>query len=131
MWALRWFKKKDGKFFAYYLMHDYAFGAVTLGANTPALEARMVVFGHAIAEALASDVDEVLVVGHSSGVHLGVSVLADLIHAGRVPSGWPALAFLSLGQVVPMVSFLKNAHRLRADVGRCDRTRGWLRLCAL
>lgn len=116
VWALRWFKKKDGKFFAYYLMHDYAFGAATLGANTPALEARMVVFGDAIAEALASDVDEVLVVGHSSGAHLGVSVLADLIRAGRVPSGGPALAFLSLGQVVPMVSFLKNAHRLRADL---------------
>ena len=76
----------------------------------------MVVFGDAIAEALASDVDEVLVVGHSSGAHLGVSVLADLIRAGRVPSGGPALAFLSLGQVVPMVSFLKNAHRLRADL---------------
>ena len=115
-WLLRWFKAKDGKVFAYYLMHDYAFGAATLGEYTPALEARMVEFGEAIAEALASDADEVLVVGHSSGAHLGVSVLADLIRAGRVPKDGPALAFLSLGQVVPMVSFLKNAHRLRADL---------------
>ena len=115
-WLLRWFKAKDGKVFAYYLMHDYAFGAATLGEYTPALEARMVEFGEAIVEALASDADEVLVVGHSSGAHLGVSVLADLIRAGRVPKDGPALAFLSLGQVVPMVSFLKNAHRLRADL---------------
>lgn len=113
---LRWFKAKDGKFFAYYLMHDYAYGAATRGANTPALEARMAEFGDAIAEALADDVDEVLVVGHSSGAHLGVSVLADLIRAGKVPKNGPALGFLSLGQVVPMVSFLENAHRLRGDL---------------
>jgi hypothetical protein len=116
-WALlKWFKRKDGKFFAYYLMHDYAYGASTRGANTPQLEARMAEFGDAIAQALAGDVDEVLVVGHSSGAHLGVSVLADLIRTGRVPADGPALGFLSLGQVVPMVSFLPDAQRLRADL---------------
>ena len=114
--VLKWFKKKDGKFFAYYLMHDYAYGAATKGANPPELEMRMSAFGDAIANALGSDVDEVLVVGHSSGAHLGVSVLADLIRAGRVAADGPALSFLSLGQVVPMVSFLPNAHRLRADL---------------
>jgi len=113
---LRWFKKKDGKFFAYYLMHDYAYAAATGGANPPELEARMARFADDIAAALNEDVDEVLVVGHSSGAHLGVSVLADLIRAGRVPAGGAALGFLSLGQVVPMVSFLPKAHRLRADL---------------
>ena len=113
---LRWFKKKDGKFFAYYLMHDYAYSAATRGANPPELEERMARFGDDIAAALAEDVDEVLVVGHSSGAHLGVSVLADLIRAGRVPEDGPALGFLSLGQVVPMVSFLSEATRLRADL---------------
>ena len=114
--VLRWFKKHDGKLFAYYLMHDYAFGAATRGANPPALETRMTEFGDAIAQALRSDVDEVLVVGHSSGAHLGVSILADLIRAGRGPADGPALAFMTLGQVVPMVSFLRDAHRLRADL---------------
>ncbi len=113
---LRWFKKKDNKFFAYYLMHDYAYSAQTGGANTPELEARMARFADDIAGALAQEVDEVLVVGHSSGAHLGVSVLADLIRAGRVPKDGPALGFLTLGQVVPMVSFLPNAQRLRADL---------------
>lgn len=113
---LRWFKAKDGKFFAYYLMQDYAFSAASRGANPPELEARMDRFADTIALALSEDVDEVLVVGHSSGAHLGVSILADLIRAGRVPSAGPALAFLSLGQVVPMVSFLPEAHRLRADL---------------
>lgn len=114
--VLEWFRKKDGKFFAYYLMHDYAYSARSKGANPPELEARMGEFADAIAEALQGDFDEVLVVGHSSGAHLGVSILADLIRAGRVPEGGPRLGFLSLGQVVPMVSFLPEAWRLRADL---------------
>ena len=113
---LHWFRRIDNKIFAYYLMHDYAYSAQFRGANPPELEARMAEFGDAIAAALAEEVDEVLVVGHSSGVHLAVSVLADLIRAGRVRGGGPALSFLSLGQVVPMVSFLPEAHRLRADL---------------
>ena len=113
--VLRWFKAKDGRFFAYYLMHDYAYSAQSGGANPPALEGRMAQFGDIIAAALTETYDEVLVVGHSSGAHLAVSILADLIRAGRVPTG-PALGFLSLGQVVPMMSFLPRAHRLRADL---------------
>ncbi|MCF3594110.1 hypothetical protein LZG00_08865 [Rhodobacteraceae bacterium LMO-12] len=114
--VLRWFRVKDGKFFAYYLMHDYAYSAQSKGANPPELEARMTEFGERIAEALGQGYDEVLVVGHSSGAHLAVSVLADLIQAGKVTEGGPVLSFLSLGQVVPMVSFLPQAQRLRADL---------------
>ena len=114
--VLMWFRSKDNKIYAYYLMHDYAYSAQSKGANTPELEARMAEFGDQIAEALQSDVDEVLVVGHSSGAHLGVSILADLIRAGRVPADGPKLGFLSLGQVVPMISFLPEAHRLRGDL---------------
>lgn len=113
---LQWFKRKDGKFFAYYLMHDYAYSAHFNGANPPELEARMNVFRATIAAALRDDIDEVLVVGHSSGAHLAVSILADLIRAGDMPEGGPSLGFLSLGQVVPMVSFLPKADRLRADL---------------
>jgi hypothetical protein len=117
VWAvLRWFKRRDGKFYAHYLMHDYAYSARHRGAAPPALEARMAEFGDAVAAALRQQVDEVLVIGHSSGAHLAVSVLADLIRAGRLPAEGPALSLLTLGQVVPMVSFLPGAHRLRADL---------------
>ncbi|MCA1284464.1 hypothetical protein [Salipiger bermudensis] len=116
VWLLRWFKARDGKLFAYYLMHDYAYSAQHRGANPPELEARMASFADAIADALSDDVDEVLVVGHSSGAHLAVSILSDLFRDGRVPDHGPRLAFLSLGQVVPMVSFLRDAWRLRADL---------------
>ncbi|MFV0490334.1 MAG: hypothetical protein ACK5M4_00760 [Pseudorhodobacter sp.] len=109
------FRRHDRRFFAYYLMHDYAFSAQKNGANPPELEARMRAFGRYITEALEGDFDEVLVVGHSSGAHLGVSILADLIRAG-LPRKTPPLSFLSLGQVVPMLSFLPRADRLRADL---------------
>jgi hypothetical protein len=114
--GLRFWKAQDKRFFAYYLMHDYAFSCRWGGANPPALEARLAEFADRIAAALAEDHDEVLVVGHSSGAHLAVSVLADLIRARRVRSKGPALGFLSLGQVVPMLSFLPRADRLRADL---------------
>lgn len=113
---MHWFKKMDGKFFAYYLMHDYAYSAASIGANSPELEVRMADFTALIGAALLDDnLDEVLVVGHSSGAHVAVSVLSDLIRGG-LPENHPKLGFLSLGQVVPMVSFLPAARRLRGDL---------------
>ena len=112
---LRTFRAQDNRLYAYYLMHDYAFTARHNGANPPELEARMATFRATIAAALTEDLDEVLVVGHSSGAHLAVSILADLIRQD-LPATRPALGFLSLGQVVPMISFLPKANRLRADL---------------
>lgn len=115
-WAgLHLWRRIDGRIFAYYLMHDYAFTAQSGGAYPPALEARLAQFSDRIAQVLADGWDEVLVVGHSSGAYLGISVLADLIRSGRVARGG-RLAYLSLGHVVPMASFLPRANRLRADL---------------
>lgn len=112
---LRLFRRYDHKVFAYYLMHDYAYSAQARGANPPELEARMNQFRATIRNAMHGQYDEVLVVGHSSGAHLAVSILADMIRAG-LPDQQPALGFLSLGHVVPMVSYLPRADRLRADL---------------
>ena len=119
---LKRFRALDHRLFAHYLMHDYAFTAGAKGANPPALEARMTEFAVTIKAALAGGCNEVLVVGHSSGAHLAISILADMIRDG-LPEPRPALGFLSLGQVVPMVSFLPEARRLRGDLYRlsaCD-----------
>ena len=117
---LRWFKRHDDRIFAYYLMHDYAFTAQRRGAYPPELEVRIAAFTAVVAEAAKGGCDEVLVVGHSSGAHVVVSVLADILRSGTtaVPIG-----FLSLGHVVPMVSFLPDAQRLRSDLhflSACD-----------
>lgn len=115
VWAvLKGFQRIDGRVFAHYLMHDFAYVAAAGGAYAPALEARLADFGRRMRAALDEGADEVLVVGHSSGAHLGVSVLADLLRAGVPPEG--VLSFLSLGQAVPMASFLPRAGRLRADL---------------
>ena len=113
---LRWFKAHDGRFFAYYLMHDFAFSAAGRGAYADVLETRLAEFRQRISEALSEELDEVLLVGHSSGAHLGVSVLADMVRHGEYGAKRPALSFLSLGHVVPMVSFLPEADRLRGDL---------------
>ncbi|MFP1645580.1 hypothetical protein [Pontitalea aquivivens] len=126
---LRWFRARDGHLFAYYLMHDYAFTARDRGATPPALHARLDQFATDIETALHAPWDEVLIVGHSSGAHLAIPVLARLIRENRLPPSAlskypggagaeppPVLSFLSLGQVVPMVSFLPRAQALRADL---------------
>jgi hypothetical protein len=114
IWGLlRLFRRLDRVFLADYLMQDYAYAAQAGGAYPPELNARLDVFAGRIAGALETDVDEVLVVGHSSGAYLAVSVLARLDRAGLLD---PKLAFLSLGHVVPMVSLLPRADALRGDL---------------
>ncbi len=113
---LRWFRKIDNRLFAYYLMHDYAYSAQLRGEMPDKLLHRLEEFADLIQAALKTDVDEVLVVGHSSGAYLGVSVLADVLRRQASDLRRPALSFLTLGQVVPMVSFLPKAQKLRSDL---------------
>ncbi len=113
---MHWFRKIDNRLFAYYLMHDYAHSARLMGAYSPDLNARLTQFAGLVAQAMDAEVDEVLVVGHSSGAHLGVSVLAEVLRRRGAPARGPALSFLTLGQVVPMVSFLPRAQAVRADL---------------
>lgn len=117
VWGGLWlFRRYDRRIFAWYLMHDYAFTTIDAGAYPAALEARIAAFRARIAADLAGEWDEVLVVGHSSGAHLAISILADLIRREPVFPDGPALSLLTLGQVVPMVSFLPGAARLREDL---------------
>ncbi len=115
---LQGFRKVDGKFFVHYLLLDFAFTAKHRGRNPPELDQRLDEFATLIGAALQEpDLDEVLVVGHSSGVHLGVSMLAKLIRAGHADGPRRArLAFLSLGHAVPMQSYLPQAQELRKDL---------------
>jgi hypothetical protein len=116
-WAVLAFaRSQDHRLFAYYLMQDYAFTANLHGAYPPALEDRLALFTDRLSDAMSQDWDEVLVVGHSSGAYLAVSILADLIRRRGVAPGGPALSLMTLGHVIPMASFLPRAQRLRADL---------------
>ncbi|MGB3148090.1 MAG: hypothetical protein WBA91_10095 [Paracoccaceae bacterium] len=120
LWGVLWlFRKGDGRLFAWYLIHDYAFTASCGGAYPPPLAERLQQFAAQIGAALDGAYDEVLVVGHSTGAHLAISALATLCRDrggadGRV--GGPTLSLLTLGHVVPMVSYLPKADQLRADL---------------
>lgn len=116
IYLLRWFHARDNKIYAYYLMHDFAHAAQHWGAYADDLEERLVDFRQQISQAVSEDYDEILVVGHSSGAHLAVSILADLLREETQPRRGPPIGLLTLGQVVPMVSFLPKAQRLRADL---------------
>lgn len=130
--ALRWFKSKDDKTFAHYLMHDYAYTASKRGAYPDEIEARLHEFRHRIEAALREDVDEVLIVGHSSGAQMAVSIIADIVRLKRVPEVGPVLSLMTLGQVIPMVSFLPEAKRLRRDLALLSETQEitWLDVSA-
>ena len=115
-------RRLDHRLFAYYLMHDYAFTCANYGAYPPALEDRITQFRDRLKTILAQDLDEVLIVGHSSGAYLAVSVLADLLREG--PRHGPALSLLTLGHVVPMAGFLPRADRLRDDLAFLSQAEG-------
>ncbi|MEM7719664.1 MAG: hypothetical protein AAF222_10720 [Pseudomonadota bacterium] len=112
--TLRWFRSQDDKTFAYYLMHDYAYTASRRGAYPPEIEERLATFKAQVEADLRDGVDEILVIGHSSGAQLAVSLVSDIVRSGRCEG--PALSLLTLGQVIPMVSFLPKADRLRGDL---------------
>ncbi|WP_424966836.1 hypothetical protein [Dinoroseobacter sp. S375] len=107
--------RADRWLYAHYLMRDYAYSARDGGAYPAPLAARLTEFAETIAAAAEEGADEVLVVGHSSGAYLAISVLAELNRQNRVAVTVP-LGLLTLGQVVPMVSALPRANQLRADL---------------
>jgi hypothetical protein len=113
--ALEGFRRIDGRIFVHYLLHDLAFTVSEGGAYPAPVEARLAAWRGQVAAALSEGADEVLVVGHSSGAHLAVSLVADLIRTGQASAG-AVLSLLTLGQAIPMVSVLPRAGRLRGDL---------------
>ena len=106
-------RRADRKLFVYYLLFDYLYTASERGAYPAALNDRLSEFAERINRALEEESDEVLVIGHSSGAHLAASVLA------RVgTSEDQRLSFLTLGQAIPMLSFLPGASALRRDLNQ-------------
>jgi len=114
--VLEVFRRLDGRIFAYYLMQDYAFTAQFGGAYPPELNQRLKKFGQKVTQAMAENWDEVLIVGHSSGAHSAVSVLAELGRCAKIKRAPVPVGFLSLGHVIPMVNFLPRAAGLRCAI---------------
>jgi len=113
--AADWLRKQDNRFYTYYLLHLYAFVAHNAAQPQPELAQRMAALADAVQAALDDGVDEVLIVGHSLGAQIAVDVVGDMLRAGRL-QGPGHVGVLTLGQVIPMMSFLPAAKQLRRNL---------------
>lgn len=129
--VMMFFFRKDRYIFAYYLINDYGFTCSHWGATPPALRARISAFAERLGEVADQDVDEVLIIGHSTGAHIAAQVLAEYLRARNGRPG-ARIAFMTLGQVMPMVSFLPRAQSLRADLNYLSQQRevAWIDISA-
>lgn len=128
---MQFFYRKDRYIFAYYLINDYGFTARNWGRTPAPLQKRLEAFSKRISEVCDGEADEVLVIGHSTGAHLAVTALASMLRDRGVPHG-TVLSFMTLGQVIPMLSFLPKATALRRDLNQLSQTENisWIDISA-
>ena len=112
---LVWFQRRDGRLMAHYMLQDFAYSVAGYGAWDAATEARLDGFAADIRAALAEDWDEVLLVSHSTGCSLAVSVMARVLR-GDLPGDAPPLAMMTLGHLIPLHGFMPRADGFRRDL---------------
>ena len=103
-----------------WLLRSYTFTAAQAGGRAPQLDARLEQHAESVLQRINSRVDdEVLIVGHSSGSMMAASVLAKAL--SRDPglgTRGPVVSLLTLGQCMPMLGCLPQAHAFRGDLQR-------------
>jgi hypothetical protein len=130
--ALLWFlgRALEGRFSMYWLMRSYAFNARQAQGRTPDLQERLDQHAqHLQALVQSGRYDEVLLVGHSSGANMAVSVLGRaLAQAPTLGQGGTVLSLLTLGQWIPLMGTLPMAHGFRQELQAIAHAEGvhWL-----
>lgn len=111
------------RIFFWQLLNDWVFNWQHGQGWRPDYERRLDAFaGHVLARlgeraAAGERVDEVMIVGHSSGALTAVEVAARaLAREPGLGAQGPALSLVTLGSGLPLVAMQPRAHRLRADV---------------
>jgi hypothetical protein len=111
-----------------WLMRSYAFTVRYAAGTVPAMQQRIHAFGQRIADVIDSgDVDEVLVVGHSSGGQMAVSAVARAIERLRLADQRTRVAtsLMTLGHCMPILSALQEAGFFRDDLRLVANSRDW------
>lgn len=107
----------DDRTLVYYLMCDFGFTASESVGEAPEIDERIDAFAERVfADWSKGDCDELLIVGHSSGGSYAASVAARVVQMGAHKDKGPHLSFLTLGQTIPMLSFLPGAVRMRDEL---------------
>lgn len=120
---MRLTRRIDEATFVYYLLYDFAFTAAHSRGWAPEIDIRINAFADRIAaDWRKGEADEVLIIGHSSGSAHAAAVAARLVRAGIGGSDGPKLSLLTLGQNIPMLSFLPGATQMRDDLATLGTT---------
>ncbi len=95
----------------FWLLRIYVFSAEYVFKESKALEERIEEFAEHIAKAVESarenEIDEILIVSHSVGTILTIPILAKAL--SRTNTAFNNVSILTLGECIPLVSFLKQA----------------------
>lgn len=105
---------------SFWLVRIYSFTRKQCNAQLDDLEQRLDGFARQlVAQAQAAQDDEILLVGHSTGSIMAVSVLARALQLDPdLASRGPCISLLTLGQCIPILSFLPKAQRFRDELAR-------------
>ena len=111
-------RRLEKKYSMFWLMRSYAFTAQQARGRVPALDARLTQHANTLLNRLASNEDdEILVVGHSSGTIMAVSILAKALRLDpQLGACGPVVSLLTLGQCTPLLGCLPQAQAFRDDL---------------
>jgi hypothetical protein len=106
--------------YVYHLMDDWIFNRQNALGKRPDFDARLDQFARRIVAAvLEGDAQEILVVGHSTGVIVAIEVLTRALALDpQLNQHGPSLAVLTIGSRVPGAALWNGAYRLRETIAR-------------
>lgn len=133
LWLMLW-RGIESRLNSEWLLRLYGFTWAQSRDRVPTLEQRLDSLAQQVVEQVAANPPaEVLVVGHSTGSIMAVSVLARaLARAPWLSTGGPALGLLTLGHCTPILARLPAARRFRDELRQLAETPGltWTDLSA-
>jgi pimeloyl-ACP methyl ester carboxylesterase len=106
--------------YVYHLLDGWIFSWQLAAGRRPEFEGRLEGFARRIVAAVrATDAQEVLIVGHSTGTTVAVEVAARALDLDpKLGDRGPALALLTVGSCLPVVGFVRTADKLRGHIAR-------------
>lgn len=114
------FQRLEGRLRILWLGRLFAFTVRDANCDVPKLEARRETFAKRLVEAARTGAeDEILLIGHSLGSPLAISVAARAVERDpNLGRHGPRVAVLILGSTMPMLALLPQAEWFRRDLRR-------------
>ena len=111
---MRFFLFLGNKMAVFWLLRIYLFALKYVYEEDSALEERLEAFAKNIRNTLLASgknaVDEVLIVSHSVGTIIAIPIMAKVLQAGLSKEALSKVSIMTLGECIPIVSFLPNAY---------------------